>query len=66
MDGVIYAPSQLVEFSGDASISGACGVKIISKTISLNGSSITFPSPGNDCASDSVGIPLGTQFVLVD
>ena len=66
MDGVIYAPSQLVEFSGNSVIGGPCGVKVISKTIKLNGNSNTYPSPGNDCASDNVGIPLGTQFVLVD
>ena len=66
MDGVIYMPTQLVEFSGDAGIGVVCGVKIISKTVSLNGNSITFPSSGNNCASDSVGINLGSQFVLVD
>ena len=67
MDGVVYMPTQHVEFSGDSAIGGSCGVKIISRTVTLNGSNIAFPTPGNDCASDAVDILLGgTEFVLVD
>ncbi len=65
MDGVIYMPTQGVEFSGNSILSGPCGVKIIANTIKLNGNSATFPTPGNGCASDNVGIPLGTKFMLV-
>ena len=65
MDGVVYMPTQLVEFSGDANLTGPCGVKIISRTIKFNGNDVTFPAPGGGCAADNVSIPLGTQFILV-
>ncbi len=64
-DGVIYMPDQEVQFSGDADITGPCGPKIISSTVTFNGNSITFPIVGSGCASDFVDIPLGEMLVLV-
>ena len=59
MDGVIYMPTQLVEFSGENPFIGPCGVKIISLTVNFNGNSGIFPNAGEICRSDNVGIFFG-------
>ena len=63
LDGVIYFPNQLVQYSGTAPIGDVCGPKIISKFIDFNGTSATFGPNDPSCASNNVIIEVVLQLV---
>ena len=63
LDGVIYFPDHLVQYSGTVTLGNPCGPKIVSRWVDFNGTDASFGGEG--CASDKVFI--GEKFLqLVD
>ena len=57
MDGVLYFPNHLVQYSGTVAIVDPCGPKIISRFVDFNGTSGVVVGPRNSsCASNKVFI----------
>ncbi len=65
LDGLIYMPDQLVEFSGNSTIDLPCGPKIIGYTIKFNGNNGAFGGGAAGCASSLAPIPFGSILHLV-
>ncbi len=64
LNGLIYMPDQLVEFSGNSTLGLACGPKIIAFRIKFNGNSGDFGG-GDTCRSSLIPITLTPRFRLV-
>ena len=54
LDGAIYVPNGLVQFSGTVNDETSCGVKIISKFLDLNGTVNIFSPTVEECASNEI------------
>ena len=56
LDGVIYFPDNLVQYSGTSGIGNPCGPKIVSRFVEFNGTASTIGPKDASCASNKVNI----------